>query len=79
MDIFFSCKNIENFIRNKIFKYICSEYQYFVGTLELGLICFDGLESPLDLSIIFAYSWSSQNPCNVVRKIKLVETSPENT
>ena len=35
---------------------------------HLGLICFNGLESPIHLSIIFAYSWSSQNPGNVVRE-----------
>ena len=37
----------------------------------LGLIFFDGFESPMHvmhLSIIFAYSWSSQNPGNVIRK-----------
>ena len=31
----------------------------------LGLIFFDGLESPIHLSIIFAYSWSSQAYENV--------------
>ena len=36
--------------------------------LNLGLLCFDGLESPIHMSIIFAYSWSSQNPGTVVRK-----------
>ena len=41
---------------------------YATNTLYLGLIFFDGFESPIDLSIFFAYSWSSQNPGNVVRK-----------
>ena len=53
------------------------------GAPSLGLIFLDGFESLIHLSIIFAYSWSSQNPGNVVRKNqywqKLVEISPENT
>ena len=54
-----------------------------MSSSNLGLIFFDGFESPIHLSIIFAYSWSSQNPGNLVRKNKywqkLVEISPENT
>ena len=60
----------------------CSETTLLV--FPRGGSCFDGLESPIHLSIIFAYSWSSQNPGNVVRKKnqywqKLVEIRPENT
>ena len=44
------------------------KFNLSIGKFELGLIFFDGFESPIHLSIIFAYSWSSQNPGNVVRK-----------
>ena len=40
--------------------------------LNFGLLCFDGLETPIHLSIFCAHSWFSQNLCNVVKKTSIL-------